>query len=247
LAATVVSAVAADLPAPVRGPAPAAVYVPLNDWTGFYVGISGGGGFGETTFVQTPTPVGTHDQSLRHDGGIVGGQVGFNYQWPYRFVLGAVADWSWAGIKGSVCVESGVCDGSSDDSFAKTKVSWLATFRGNLGFAPTNDLLAYVTGGFAVAGIEGRITHLTSGIDPDVTAKATRTGFAAGGGVKYKIARSWSLGAEYIYVHFGKHDYTFTNPAVPVTVTAEAVTHLNIIRGSLSYEFGNSNPIVARY
>jgi len=49
------------------------------------------------------------------------------------FVLGAVADWSWAGIKGSVCVESGVCDGSSDDSFAKTKVSWLATFRGNLG------------------------------------------------------------------------------------------------------------------
>jgi len=238
--------VAADLPARVATPAPAPVYVPLSDWTGFYAGISGGYGFASnSTFVQTPTPIGTPVRNLDQDGGIVGGQVGFNYQWANRLVLGAVADLSWTGIKGSVCVETGGCDGSSDDSFAKAKVTWLATFRGNLGFAPTNDLLAYVTGGFAVGGIEGRITNLT-GLGNDVTAKATRTGFAAGGGVKYKFARSWSVGAEYIYVHFGQHGYTFTGPSLP-TVTADAKTHLNIVRGSLSYEFGNSNPIVAKY
>jgi len=251
-------------------PAPAAVYVPLNDWTGFYVGISGGYGFGNSTFVATgafatelanavPTASLPTD-SMDHHGGIVGGQAGFNYQFANRFVLGAVADWSWADIKGSVCVEksttvrinnvpvtTGHCDGSPDNSFAKAKISWLATFRGNLGFAPTNDLLAYLTGGFAVAGIEGRITHLTSGTDPDVTDKATLTGFAAGGGVKYKFARSWSIGAEYIYVHLGKHGYTFTNPAVSDAATVDAKTHLDIIRGSLSYEFGNSNPIVTKY
>jgi len=34
-------------------------------------------------------------------------------------------------------------------------------------------------------------------------------------------------------------------PRGPVYCDPEAATHLNIIRGSLSYEFGNSNPIVA--
>ena len=241
LAAMTASAVAADLPARVGtpAPAPAPVYVPLSDWNGFYVGISGGYGFGESTFRQTGIvgPV----RSLNHDGGIVGGQVGFNYQWPSRFVLGAVADWSWAGIKGSVCVDSsGSCPGSAGDSFAKAKISWLATFRGNLGFAPTNDLLAYLTGGLAVAGVEGRITNLTGAGVPDVTDKATRTGFAAGGGVKYKFARSWSIGAEYNYVHLGKHVYTFSS-AGPFDVK----THLNIVRGSLSYEFGGLNSTAA--
>ena len=245
--AMTVSAIAADLPARVGSPAPVPVYVPLNDWNGFYVGISGGYGFGESEF----RPTGSTDpyQSLKHDGSIVGGQVGFNYQFANRFVLGAVADWSWAGIKGSICVDSVGCNGSAGDSFAKAKINWLATFRGNLGFAPANDLLAYLTGGLAVAGIEGSITHFASATDPDVTAKATRTGFAAGGGVKYKLARSWSVGAEYIYVHLGKHGYTFTSTAHPVSdgITADVKTHLNIIRGSLSYEFGGSNSIVAKY
>ena len=208
LAAMTVSAVAADLPARVPAPAPAAVYVPMNDWTGFYLGISitGGYGFGESTFVPTGSlPTKLPNNSVTHNGAVYGSQVGYNYQWANRIVLGLVADWAWTSIDGSVCVDTskGGCDGSIGNSLAKQKINWLGTFRGNLGFAPTNDLLAYLTGGLAVAGFEGRITHILGASDPDATDKATRTGFAAGGGVKYKFARSWSLGAEYIYVNLG--------------------------------------------
>jgi outer membrane immunogenic protein len=253
LAAMTASAVAADLPARVGTPAPAPVpvYVPLSDWNGFYVGISGGYGFGESPFVPTGSLTGVKvpNNSVKHNGGIAGGQIGFNYQWPNRFVLGAVADLSWAGFKGNVCVDTTTshCDGSAGDSYAKAKINWLATFRGNLGFAPTNDLLAYLTGGLAVAGFEGRITHILGASDSDATDKATRIGFAAGGGVKYKFARSWSLGAEYIYVNLGKHGYTFTSAAHPASegFTADVKTHLNIIRGSLSYEFGGLNSTAA--
>src|SRR5262249_48969680 len=125
------SAAAADLPPRVASPppAPAPVYVPLNDWTGLYVGVSGGWGWGGTTFA---TDVDLPNNSVNHDGGIVGGQIGYTYQFPSRWILGAVADLSWTGSKGSVCVDlSGSCTGSPGDSYATQKVSWLATVRGN--------------------------------------------------------------------------------------------------------------------
>jgi opacity protein-like surface antigen len=243
------SAVAADLPARVAGPAPApAVYVPLNDWTGGYVGISGGWVWGETTF---DTEVELPNNSVKHDGGIVGGQIGYTFQFASRWIVGAVADISWTGSKGSVCVDLSLsCTGDPGDSYATQKVGWLATFRGNLGFAFSNDLLAYVTGGLAVAGTEARISHIDGANDPDAIDKATRVGFAAGGGWKYRPARSWSVGIEYIYAHFGKHRYTFTSPSDPSdTFPVDAKTHLNILRGSINYEFGGSSPspVVARY
>jgi outer membrane immunogenic protein len=253
LAALTVSAVAADLPARVATPAPAPVYVPISDWTGFYLGIVGGYAFGKTSFTPTGELTDLPKQHFQHDGGLVGGQVGFNYQFVNRFVVGGVADWSWASIKGSVCVEStsGGCDGSPDDSFAHGKVNWLATFRGNVGYAVSNDFLLYISGGLAVAGTQARITQIFSGA-PDITDKATLAGWTAGAGIKWKFARTWSIGAEYLYVDLGRHGYTFTNSSIPIDasdgITADVRTHLHVIRGSLSYEFGaGSSSVVAKY
>jgi hypothetical protein len=63
LAMSVVAASAADLPRQ-RMPAKAEpVYVPpIWSWTGFYVGINGGGGFGRSDFVA-PFPSGSFDTS----------------------------------------------------------------------------------------------------------------------------------------------------------------------------------------
>ena len=245
------TAVSADLraPAPVYK-APAPVVAPMSDWTGVYIGISGGYAFGRSEFDPTGSLTGAPSQTMDHDGGLFGGQIGFNYQLPSRLVIGAVADGSWAGLKGNICVDaSGSCTGGAGDSYAHAKVTWLATFRGNLGFTPSNDVLAYVTGGLAVAGIEGRITNFGGAGDPDITAKETRTGWTAGGGLKYRMARSWSVGAEYLYVDLGKHGYTFTSAGHPASelISADVKTHLNVIRASLSYEFGGANSISTRY
>jgi len=91
--AAAVPAFAADLPPPVA-PAPRApvVYVPAQifSWTGFYVGINGGWGFGQSTW--TP-PVGTIS-SFSTNGGMLGGTLGGNYQIG-QFVVGGEGDVDW--------------------------------------------------------------------------------------------------------------------------------------------------------
>ena len=55
-------------------PAKAPPYIaPPYNWTGFYVGINGGGGFGRSDF-SAPFPTGSFNTS----GGLVGGTLGYN-------------------------------------------------------------------------------------------------------------------------------------------------------------------------
>ena len=74
LAALTGTAAAADLP-PRLAPAPyykAPVAIPVYNWTGFYIGINGGGGFGRSQWDTTG--------GFNTSGGLVGGTVGYNYQ-----------------------------------------------------------------------------------------------------------------------------------------------------------------------
>jgi len=93
LAATTAIAAAADLAR--RAPyysAPAPVFAPPFSWTGFYVGINGGGGFGSSNWDSTG--------SRNVSGGLVGGTVGYNYQFG-QAVEGIEGDVDWSGINGS--------------------------------------------------------------------------------------------------------------------------------------------------
>src|SRR5690348_10241423 len=93
LAATTAPAAAADLArrAPYY-PAPAPVYAPVFNWTGFYIGINGGGGFGSSNWDSTG--------SRNVSGGLIGGTVGYNYQFG-QVVVGIEGDIDWSGIDGS--------------------------------------------------------------------------------------------------------------------------------------------------
>src|SRR5215472_2925030 len=65
-------------------------YVPYN-WTGFYLGINGGGAWGTSDWSLTSVDV---------SGGLVGGTIGYNWQLG-QFVYGLEADFDWASIRGS--------------------------------------------------------------------------------------------------------------------------------------------------
>src|SRR5580693_1056794 len=96
-------AVAADLPARPYTKAPAMVAA-IYDWSGFYVGLNGGGASSRECLTITsadgtavaPNSEGCHDAT----GGMVGGQLGYRWQ-SASWVFGIEAEGDWASLKGS--------------------------------------------------------------------------------------------------------------------------------------------------
>jgi outer membrane immunogenic protein len=178
---TMTAANAADLPhrhaMPTKAPAYAVPYV----WTGFYLGINGGAGWGRSD-VAAPFSTGTFNTS----GGLVGGTLGYNYQMG-QTVFGLEADGDWTHLNGSATCALTTCQTSND---------WLATARGRLGYA-VDRFLPYVTAGAAFGDIKTNVTGIGSATD-------TKAGWTAGGGVEAKIAGPWSAKLEYLYVDLGR-------------------------------------------
>jgi outer membrane immunogenic protein len=171
------SAAAADLP-PYYQPGPA--YNPIYTWTGFYVGINGGGGWGRSQW----DGLDTFDVS----GGLIGGTVGYNWQLG-QAVLGAEGDIDWSGIKGTTTV---LCPGGCE-----TRNKWLATVRGRLGVA-FDRFLPYFTGGLAVGDINATLPlPLLPG------GSSSNAGWTVGAGLEVGLVSNVSLKAEYLYVDLG--------------------------------------------
>lgn len=203
-------AAAADLPpSPAPGPyykAPA--YVQPFSWTGFYLGVNGGGAWGTSKWT-TPGSIDT-------SGGLVGGTIGYNYQMN-QVVLGIEGDVDWADINGTVT--NAVCPFG-----CKTSDTWLSTVRGRLGYA-ADRFMPYVTGGLAVGNIEASVPGFAS-------TNTTNTGWTVGGGIEFAIAGHWSAKAEYLYVDLGNTNVPVTGaPTQNVTFTA------NVFRGGINYRF----------
>jgi outer membrane immunogenic protein len=177
----VVSASAADIARRPAMPAKAVPYVePMYSWTGPYIGINGGGGFGRSDF-SAPFPSGSFDTS----GGLVGGTLGYNWQ-ANQVVFGLEGDIDWSGIRGS-----GPCAGTN----CETRNDWLATARGRLGYA-MGRFMPYITGGAAFGNVKSTIAGIGS-------SSTTKTGWTLGGGVEYGLGGPWSIKAEYLYVDLG--------------------------------------------
>ena len=83
---------AADLPRR-YDPVPQRAFVPVYNWTGFYIGINGGGAWGDSKWDS----VGTFDVS----GGMIGGTVGYNWQIA-QWVFGLEGDIDWTNINGTL-------------------------------------------------------------------------------------------------------------------------------------------------
>jgi len=127
-----VTAAAADLPSR-KAPAMMAP-VPVFTWTGFYIGVNAGYGWGNDDNRGFDVVNRGND-----DGGFVGGaQLGYNYQMG-MFVLGAETDLQYADLGGNFTV-NGVRYGSDNE--------WFGTTRVRAGIA-VDRFMVYATGGVA--------------------------------------------------------------------------------------------------
>ncbi|HEY1153107.1 MAG TPA: outer membrane protein [Pseudolabrys sp.] len=174
MAAGMTAASAADLS---RRPMPtkAVPYVaPMYNWTGFYLGINGGGAFG-----------GRSGYGGNATGGLVGGTLGYNWQ-AGQAVFGLETDLDWANIKGSGTDVLGLA--------VETKNNYLGTVRGRVGYA-WDRVMLYATGGLAYGNVK------SSSVFGD--ASSTRAGWTLGGGLEFAVAGPWTAKVEYLYVDLG--------------------------------------------
>jgi outer membrane immunogenic protein len=154
----------------------------MYNWTGFYLGINGGGAWGESNWTST----GTFDV----DGWMIGGTIGYNWQ-ASSWVFGLEGDIDWTNIKGSTTAVG--CLGTA----CTTKNTWLGTIRGRLGYA-FDRFMPYITGGVAFGDIRAS--------QPGFANNETNAGWTAGGGLEFVIANNWSAKAEYLYVDLGENN-----------------------------------------
>ena len=216
---------AADLP---RKAAP--YYVAPFNWTGFYIGVNGGYGWGTSDWSSAVTA-----GSAKPKGGLLGGTLGYNLQTGV-WVWGLEADLDYSWMKGSDSSGTGVCAGVG----CETKNTYLATGRGRIGYA-FDRWLPYITGGAAYGGI--KMTPNTG-----LTETKSRLGWTAGGGVEYAITNNWSARVEYRYTDYGH----LTDSTPFVFGFLSSATHHeteNAVRAGFSYKFDGigAAPIAARY
>jgi len=222
------SALAADLPArrgmPVKAPEPVSYGY---NWSGFYIGAHGGGGWSDRCFTFAGAGEGCHDAN----GWLGGGQIGFNMQ-QGQFVFGVEFSGSWADISGSHTSVAFAPDSYSSD------VNTILLFTGRVGMT-FDRMLLYVTGGGAWVRNEFTYNGVVLGVD---SVKQNRTGWTIGAGIEYGLSPNWSIAAQYNFIDLGDKDVVFVNNGF--TARADQELHLATVR--LNYRFGGS-PVVARY
>ncbi|MGY8677602.1 outer membrane beta-barrel protein [Bradyrhizobium sp. UFLA05-153] len=247
LVALAAPASAADLAARPYTKAPPPVVAPIYDWSGFYIGINGGGGSAHKCWdlinmggvvVVPPASMGCHNAT----GGTVGGQIGYRWQMA-SWVFGVEAQGNWADFKGANAnlVFATVQDESRIDAFG--------LFTGQVGYA-WNNVLLYVKGGAAVVRDKYRASDIPTGLAID-TASETRWGGTVGAGLEFGFAPNWSVGVEYDHLFMGHRDvnFYFTGvfglPPGAFAGTARIGQDIDIGLVRLNYRWGG--PLVAKY
>ena len=225
-------AFAADLgkPPPYKAPA----YVPAPSWAGFYLGIHGGYGWGHDSVDVDLSPLSNPSPK----GGVFGGQIGYNWQFG-TFVAGLEVDSSWADLKDSQSFTiTGVVDElpASLTTTLSSKVDYLGSFRARAGFLATPDWLFYGTAGLGWGHdsitIAETLTVGAQSASVSSTASNNHVGWAAGGGMEYKLTPNLLLRAEYLHYGFSSETYNFS-----LGDTLNSKLSVDVVRGGLSYKF----------
>jgi outer membrane immunogenic protein len=201
---------------------PVVVAAPVYSWTGFYVGGNLGYSWGNastnivgsgTTFILPgllgffpsfpgfPANLGfAGSNTTRLNGMVGGGQIGYNFQFTPKWVLGFETDIQGAGERGSstfvnpfstqlcgnniglTCIANVPANGIAGTAY-EARINWFGTVRGRLGYLITDQVLLYGTGGLAYGQVKlSGITGVNGSTD-FTSVFPTVTPFTPGGSV----------------------------------------------------------------
>jgi outer membrane immunogenic protein len=231
---------AADLAARPYTKAPPAPVATIYDWSGFYIGINGGGGSSHKCWDFAPIGGGLiADGCHNATGGTVGGQLGYRWQ-AGQWVFGLEGQGNWADFSGSNISPSLASQQNH------TKMDAFGLITGQVGYA-WNNVLFYVKGGGAV--VEDKYDLIIApgfvGAGGNFgTASETRWGGAVGAGLEFGFAPNWSVGVEYDHLFMGHRTNSFTfGGAFVQNESIGQDVDMGLVR--LNYRWGG--PVIAKY
>ena len=226
---------AADLAARPYTKAPPMVAA-IYDWSGFYIGGNGGGGWTHDCRTNAAgASLGCYDPS----GAVAGGQVGYRWQ-TASWVFGLEAQGDWADIHGSV--QSLVVPANN----IGTRIDAFGLFTGQVGYAWSN-VLVYAKGGAAIVDQKFDFITNATGVVNATSGSDTRWGGTVGAGAEFGFAPGWSIGAEYDHIFLDRRNVSFTAPAtgLPLAATFNSGGDVDIATIRLNYRWGG--PLLAKY
>jgi outer membrane immunogenic protein len=241
------------------------VAAPLPSWTGFYIGINGGGGWGSVdpsvsnigpnsffALANIPAVVGNGSQGFNTSGALAGGQFGYLYQ-TGRAILGVEASFDWTNLRGSRTIGPTLYPVNAPDNFTwnlRGSSDFMAMLLGRIGF-DMGTWYPYLTGGAAVAHLKYSANYVETFYPTNVTNSFSHDtfGWVVGGGAEFRVWQNWMIRGEYLHVEFdsfGGNGLIACNPGVGACAAgAGNVTTFNynvkfkqdLGRVALSYRF----------
>jgi outer membrane immunogenic protein len=253
---------AADLGAVPYNKTPAYI-VPVYDWSGAYVGVNVGYGWGrsaDTSTLAVP-PLFTDTATLRTNGVSGGAQIGYNFQMQ-SWLVGLEGDIQATGQSNSHsytcgaggCTVTPLAGGGFNPGPAVSvtetqRLDFFGTVRGRVGLVVVPTVLLYATGGLAYGQVDTDST-----LPGSTRSQNYRVGWTAGGGIEGAIGGGWTARLEYLYLDLGTVSGTFTSspatlldPASGAALTGKFSSRVtdNIVRVGVNYRFGD--PVIAKY
>lgn len=198
------------------------------EWSGLYLGAEIGAGYSSTDFDASDT-----DYAGGHGGDAMVGGFFAGYDWQHgRFVYGLVGDVDFVHSADLAFGDADALTGGKGEAYTYD-VDWVSTARARLGYAPTDRLLVYGTGGMAAAHFEA-----TSYSYPDFGSPSTaddsgvKWGGVFGVGLDYALPNDMTLKVEYLRYEFDS--FSFGGDGVPDTVFNPK---LDAVKFGLAYRF----------
>jgi len=213
---------AADLGMPVKAPPQA---LPPS-WTGPYAGLHVGWIGHRASVDELAFGFSSLNTRMSMDGFIGGGHAGYNWQYQ-AVVLGVEGDIS--GATGSRTVAYGTP--GLPDTFT-SKLAWLSTIRGRVGFA-YDQWLIYGTAGWAIAGVDNARTDPLGPFTLDKSE--TKAGIVWGGGIEHRFASNWTARIEAFHVDLGHS--TYSTVATNGTYITRFTNEATVVRGGVSFKW----------
>lgn len=199
-AAAIATYVALSAPALAIEPRP----VPVASWTGFYIGLHGGWGWGSTRLYDPVFNAVYVPTETKYNGPLAGGQLGFNWQ-QGNFVLGAEVDASHAFVRRDSSTTGVIFSTTNNSGFAYNS---LVTGTGRVGYT-MGQWLAYAKGG--VARVDQEITAQFAPMP--TTYNRTLVGAVGGAGFEVAFLRNVSAKVEYNYVWLPVDHLYYSSPS----------------------------------